>query len=287
MPQPPFNPLDHPVALERPLWLALSAWAEHLPFAMFLVSAARPRAIVELGTYHGTSYCGFCQAVESLGLDTRCYAVDTWEGDAHAGAIESSVLGRLREHHDPLYGGFSTLMQMTFDEARERFDDGSIDLLHIDGFHSYEAVSHDFETWLPKMSRRGIVLFHDTDVRHEGFGVWKFWAEVAERYPSFEFRHGFGLGVLAVGSEIPEAARFLFDADDAATEIIRGYFESAGAGTEAQRKVVEQAERIELLETYEKVIRDSLALSTYRVLKLEGVAGLKRRIDERRSGRQK
>ncbi|MBA2605840.1 MAG: class I SAM-dependent methyltransferase, partial [Acidobacteria bacterium] len=157
-----FNPLEHPVCLEFPLWLEETAWAGHIPFAMFITSAFRPRVFVELGTFRGASYCAFCQAVKSVKTKTKCFAVDTWQGDAHAGQIEREVLVKLKAYHDPLYGDFSRLVESTFDDALDDFADGSIDLLHIDGFHTYEAVRHDFETWQPKMSKRGIVLFHDT-----------------------------------------------------------------------------------------------------------------------------
>src|SRR5579875_2066280 len=58
-----------------------SAWHEHIPFAMYAVGAFRPRVLVELGAHAGDSYCAFCQAVMEEGLETRCYAIDTWEGD--------------------------------------------------------------------------------------------------------------------------------------------------------------------------------------------------------------
>src|SRR5262245_32965318 len=124
------DPLDHPVAFEIPRRLShVTAWQGHIPFAMYLVDLQRPATIVELGTHYGDSYCCFCEAVAELALPTRCFAVDTWEGDEQAGTYGPEVLEDLRVHHDPLYAGFSELIQATFDEALERFQDGTIDLL--------------------------------------------------------------------------------------------------------------------------------------------------------------
>ena len=124
------NPLDHPICFSSPERLThVTSWHEHIPFAMLLVDLLRPRMIVELGTHLGDSYCAFCQAVKELNLDTRCYAVDTWQGDSHSGLYDADVLDDLRAHHDPLYGSFSSLIQSTFDDALKNFADGSINLL--------------------------------------------------------------------------------------------------------------------------------------------------------------
>jgi hypothetical protein len=269
-----FNPLEHPVCLEYPLWLEETAWAEHIPFAMFLISALRPQVLVELGAYRGVSYCAFCQASKSLKLKTKSYAVDTWRGDKHAGELDDHVLTRLRAHHDPLYADFSTLLQATFDDALPYFSDNSIDLLHIDGYHTYEAVSHDFETWLPKMSASGVVLFHDTNVRRDNFGVWKFWEEQSAKYPNFEFLSGHGLGVLAIGAEIPAGLKFLFEADETETKLFREFFHGLGSRIDAVHQFQSQQEYIRTLQTYEEVVLKSRLLRAFRILKDEGVGSL-------------
>ena len=179
----------------------MSAWRTHGPFAFWIVENHRPNLLVELGTHNGFSYLAFCQKISALGLPTRCFAVDSWQGDEHAGFYDNQVYEALKNHHDPRYGTFSRLLKTTFDEALNYFEDGSIDLLHIDGRHFYDDVKHDYETWTRKLSSRAIVLFHDTQVHERDFGVWKLWEEISAQFPSFEFLHGYGLGVLAYGND--------------------------------------------------------------------------------------
>src|SRR5690348_9660353 len=210
------------------------SWVEHAPFAFWLVGALRPRVVVELGTHGGFSYFTLCQAVQQHGLDTRCHAVDTWKGDEHAGFYGEEVFERVRAHHDRHYSSFSTLIRSTFDAALPQFDDGSVDLLHIDGRHLYADVRHDFETWRAKMSDRGIVLLHDTNVRDGDFGAFRFWSELAAHHPHFEFLHGHGLGVLGVGTRLPGALHDLFAAtadDETVLQIRQAYSRLGGTLT--------------------------------------------------------
>jgi len=208
-----------------------SAWLQHTPFALFLVHALRPRVLVELGTYSGTSYCAFCQAISTLEVPCKAYAVDTWEGDDHCGPYSGDILVDLMRYHHPRYASFSTLLKSTFDAALAQFPAGTVDLLHIDGCHAYEAVAHDFQSWLPKLSNRAVVLFHDTQVRN--FGVWQLWEVLQQQYPSFEFHHGYGLGVLGVGRELPPALHRLFDTAPSSTEMYRMLFRQLGQRVQA------------------------------------------------------
>ena len=228
----PFNPLSYPILFRIPKRLVEpSPWVGHIPFAMVLVDLVRPKLMVELGTHSGNSYCSFCQAVQEFSLDTKCYAIDTWQGDIHTGKYGTGILTDLQQHHDPLYNGFSRLVQSTFDDAKQYFLDESIDLLHIDGLHTYEAVKHDFENWIPKLSRRAVVLFHDINVHKRGFGVWELWDELKEKYPSFEFLHSNGLGVLAFGPDYPSTMDIFFSSKPN-TSILQEFFSHLGSELE-------------------------------------------------------
>lgn len=173
-------------------------WSGHLPFAHDLVTTLRPELIVELGTHYGESYFGFCQSVQEEGLSARCYAVDTWEGETHAGYYGEDVFAFVNEYNAAHYAGFSYLLRTSFDRAAPQFGDASIDLLHIDGLHTYGAVSSNFHSWAAKVKPGGVILLHDIAARHSDFGVWKFWEEVSAGYPSFAFHHSWGLGVILV-----------------------------------------------------------------------------------------
>lgn len=212
-----------------PDYLPPSAWHEHAPFAFWLVDALRPRTIIELGTHNGFSYFSFCQAVSRLNVSCQCFAVDTWKGDEHAGFYGESVYENVKAHNQLYFGSFSHLVRSTFDEALGYFEDGSIDLIHIDGRHFFEDVKADFENWRPKLSSRAVVLFHDTNVRERSFGVARFWDSIKSAYPHFTFLHGHGLGVLGFGSDVPIGLQLLYALDDKKASAARNAYARLGA----------------------------------------------------------
>ena len=236
-----------------------SGWWGHVPFAFWIMVTCKPRLFVELGTHHGVSYAAFCEAVARSQLDTRCYAVDTWAGDAHAGFYGDKVYGDLKAFHDKRYASFSELLRMTFDEACGFFEDGTVDLLHIDGYHTYEAVRHDFETWRPKLSERAVVLFHDTNERSGDFGVWRFFGELREVMPTFEFLHCHGLGVAVVGVKAPAAVRKLCELDGSTVSVVRQRFAHFGARWTAEIEKGEVGRELKSLESDLSNLRDAHA----------------------------
>jgi hypothetical protein len=172
-----------------------SAWIGHAPFLRFLIRELEPNVFVELGTYMGFSYFVACQTVQELALPTKTYAVDHWKGDPHQGEFDESVYQGVLALNEQ-YKDFSTLLKMSFLEACEVIADGSVALLHIDGFHTYDSVKEDFENWLPKMSKNGVVILHDIHVRYADFGVFKYWGELKQKYSTIEFVGSYGLGVI-------------------------------------------------------------------------------------------
>lgn len=180
-------------------------WAGHKQFAYDLIANVKPKRTVELGTHFGTSLWSFSQAAKDQKINMEINAVDTWKGEGHAGFYGEEVFETVKQIENKFYSELKiNLIRKTFDEAVADFKDNSIDILHIDGLHTYAAVKHDFERWLPKVKSDGIILFHDIKVAEGDFGVYQLWEELKEKYSNIEFFQSFGLGVLFLDKNVGE-----------------------------------------------------------------------------------
>lgn len=186
------------IAAFSPRWLQSQKNSiAHLPFVAWLIREVSPKVFVELGTYSGNSYFSICQSVVEAGLSAKCYAIDSWQGGENTRGFSDQIFATVQAHNEEHYAKFSQLLRLSFDDAVSHFTDESVDLLHIDGLHTYDAVARDFEAWLPKLTSGAVVMFHDTNVFEPNFGVRKLWEELQTRYPNnLEFVHSNGLGVL-------------------------------------------------------------------------------------------
>ena len=110
--------------------MVFSTWVDHLPFGYDIVEALRPKMLVELGAYNGLSFFAFCQSVLEHDIECLCYAVDTWEGDAHTDRYDDSIFRDVQNHAREHYRGFAYLMRMLFNDALQHFEAGSIDRHH-------------------------------------------------------------------------------------------------------------------------------------------------------------
>jgi hypothetical protein len=120
-------------------------------FAAWLTAATRSRSTVELGCFSGVFYFTFCQAVLAEQLACTCHAVDSWRGTRTAVitmlSFTRTASGSMMRS-TPAY----RLCTSTFEEALPRIAGGTVDMLPIDGLHTYNAVRQDVESGLPKLS---------------------------------------------------------------------------------------------------------------------------------------
>ena len=166
-----------------------SAWKGHRGFAQRLIKALQPEVLVELGVHAGDSYFTMVEAMHIYIASGRAYGVDTWSGDKHAGFYDDGIWNMVQSVNKQYPN--SKLLRMPFDQAVGAVDE--INLLHIDGLHTYEAVKHDYEMWEPKV--RDVILLHDICVPdNPDFGVWKLWEEIKNDM-CVEFHHCHGLAV--------------------------------------------------------------------------------------------
>ncbi len=174
----------------------IESWHGHVFFARDIIQWTRPKIIVELGVHKGDSLFAFAQSCTEVRHSASIVGIDHWRGDEHAGPIGDAIYDQVhcttREHFDKLV----ELRKCTFSEALNHFADESVDLLHLDGLHSYDSVCKDFEDWFPKLKKDGIMLLHDISSQDPNFEVGKFWNELKGRFRNTYFEHSQGLAVL-------------------------------------------------------------------------------------------
>ncbi len=167
-----------------------SAWKGHRNFAVWLSKRLKPNIVVDLGVDYGFST--YCFAATGIG---HVYGIDSFEGDAQAGMRDthSLVIGnleRLKLKNVTLLKGYFGAVARSWDRP--------IDILHIDGLHTYEAVKNDYEAWRPFVSESGVILFHDTCVPN--FGVRRLFNEI--NVSKTNLSNSCGLGVVATNPEL-------------------------------------------------------------------------------------
>ena len=117
-------------------------------------------SVVEIGSYTGASACCFGAALLGKG-DGKILCIDTWNNDAMTEGSRDTEIEFLEntKQYDSLIiqaKGFSTLV---VDQVAAQAD--HIDLLFIDGDHSYEGVKADWEAYKQFLVDDSVVVFHD------------------------------------------------------------------------------------------------------------------------------
>jgi predicted O-methyltransferase YrrM len=143
-----------------------------------LIVAEGMRTIVEIGVHRGRSLVALGVAARRVsgarvwGVDP--YALTAYPDPSMGGSGPAGVADWLRDHDFEAahrdareaigrlgLGEVCELLRETGADAAPRFSPESIDLLHVDGNHSEEAVRADLELYLPRVRPGGVVVIDD------------------------------------------------------------------------------------------------------------------------------
>jgi len=176
-----------------------SAWKGHRSFAEWLIEKKQPKVIVELGVDYG--YSLFCFANLNIGT---VYGIDTFQGDMHTGKHDDAekLVNEIIEKNN--YTNIK-IIKDTFDSVYDSWNT-PIDVLHIDGLHTYHDTLNDYNKWSKFLSSDGIILMHDV-VSFEGVRVVYNLSKLYKTY----FEHSSGLGVLSPNKDLIEEIKKKYD----------------------------------------------------------------------------
>ena len=169
-----------------------------------LARSIKPEVCVEIGSARGKSACAVGLALLRNGRG-KLYAIDphcqTQWNDANSTDSFAIMSEHLRKAGLTEY---VEIVRKTSGEAAKGWK-REIDLIFIDGDHSYAGVKADWELFLPHLKEFGVVVFHDTlwDLRPDAklsradMGVPQFVDELrAAGYPVITIDRDFGVSLV-------------------------------------------------------------------------------------------
>jgi len=144
---------------------------------MELIHDTHPQLCVEIGVFGGSSIYPTAAALRFFKKGV-VYAIDPW---AHQECLEGysstdvnalwwekvdldevyRYFNGMLQHYNLIH--FCSVLRMSSENALGRFQNESIDVLHIDGNHSEEAALSDVQMFLPKVKKGGYIWFDDAN----------------------------------------------------------------------------------------------------------------------------
>lgn len=186
------------IALTKPIggWLSAQEGVFLFKLASRLPAGA---VIVEIGSYKGKSTIWLASGISNQ-PESLVYAIDPHKGSSERKG-EYGKINTLPEFMNNVkkagLGNFVQPIACESEKAAKSFDK-KIDLLFIDGSHTFEAAKNDFVLWSQRLKPDGWVVMHDATVLS---GPWK----VAKKYIflSREYRDTGMLGSMVFGRHVP------------------------------------------------------------------------------------
>jgi predicted O-methyltransferase YrrM len=126
-----------------------------------LVRSMKPDVCVEIGSALGASASYIGMALKENGRGTL-YAIDPHEPTEWNDVNAIDSLKEFTRNITTLQVHEQVSVIRSYSDAAAREWKLQIDLIFIDGDHSYEGVKRDWEHFLPHIKPSGIVIFHDT-----------------------------------------------------------------------------------------------------------------------------
>jgi predicted O-methyltransferase YrrM len=175
---------------------------EELANLLGIVRKLEPLTVLEIGTHKGgTLFLWTCFAKRNATI----VSIDLPGGKFGGGysRLRAALFRRFAKQKQSLHLlRADSHARQTFEVAKNLLGGSGVDLLFIDGDHTYDGVKMDWEMYSPLVREGGIVVFHDIAANYEDTQVKRLWDSIKVGFRHQEYvanPEGFyGIGVLFV-----------------------------------------------------------------------------------------